>query len=99
MSPERSVTYVSERTIRLVLSRTGGACPFFTFELDPAASELPSRVSRLEAGRIRPTNAWSCQWNSLCVIFHSPLHLTRVNTSDARAFVPASLPDQRCTSK
>src|SRR5256885_2086748 len=42
---------------------------------------------------------WSCQWKSLWVIFHSPSHLRRVNTSEARALAPASLPDQRCTSR
>src|SRR5207248_3103248 len=34
----------------------------------------------------------SCQWNSLCVIFHSPFHLSRVNTSEARVLAPANLP-------
>lgn len=38
---------------------------------------------------------WSCQWKSLCVIFHSPFHLSKVNTSEARALAPANLPDQR----
>ena len=39
-----------------------------------------------------------CQWNNLCVIFHSPSHFNKVNTSDARAFAPASFPDQCSTS-
>lgn len=37
----------------------------------------------------------SCQWKSLCVIFHSSENLRSVKTSDARLFTPASLPDQR----
>ncbi len=40
-------------------------------------------------------NHWSCQWKSLCVIFHLPFHLSKVNTSEARALAPANLPDQR----
>src|SRR5689334_8375907 len=102
MSPERSVTYVSERTILSVLSGTCEAYPFFTFELVllQQSRHDKSRVARLEERGWTPsTNHWSCQWNSLCVIFHSPLHLSRVNTSEARALAPASLPDQRCTSR
>jgi hypothetical protein len=29
------------------------------------------------------------------VIFHSPFHLSKVNTSEARALAPANFPDQR----
>ena len=43
----------------------------------------------------RKDDHWSCQWKSLCVIFHSPFHLSKVNTSEARALAPANLPDQR----
>jgi hypothetical protein len=42
---------------------------------------------------------WSCQWKSLCIIVHSPFRFSEVNMSEARAFVPANLPDHRCTSK
>jgi len=61
-------------------------------------SELPPvalHVVVLNSAKLRLWgNHWSCQWKSLCVIFHSPFLLSKVNTSDARALAPANLPDQ-----
>jgi len=52
-------------------------------------------VSASSVSSFSGRNHWSCQWKSLWVIFHSSLHLSKVNTSEARALAPASFPDQR----